>query len=82
VDSDLEQFQRAQLATLYLLKHRGESLQAVAPAPLTGGAQAVLHGLCDADRQVRARWLAFGLTDLLSDLAARRLDLAQAELSP
>lgn len=68
---------RAHLSTLYLLSLRGDEL--VARAPQTSqqrGAQslALLDGLCNPDRNVRARWLAHGLCDLLAELDGRRLD--------
>ena len=73
---DVERRLLAQLSTLYLLGLRGDELAARAPEKRAARIEALLTGLCSADRNVRARSLAHGLCDLLAELEARRLDNA------
>ncbi|HEX2733782.1 MAG TPA: hypothetical protein VHM70_19365 [Polyangiaceae bacterium] len=73
-----ERGERAELATLYLLGHRGAALRALA-MPQTRAAVELFNELCDAERGRRARALSVVLSELLSELAL--LELGNMELS-
>jgi hypothetical protein len=64
---------RAELATLYLLGHRGEALRALCPE-LGPAEKQILDGLCSAERSVRAAALAQATRDMLAALP--QLELA------
>lgn len=69
-----DEFNRGYVAMLYMMNKRGEVLRDSVPAEQAEGNEALLAGLCDPDRQVRSRWLARSLRDIMSGLQARELN--------
>lgn len=66
-------FDRGYLALLYLLQRRNTELSEAMSPDRAKRCQDLLQGLSSPDREVRARWLARCLTEVVSDLEAREL---------
>jgi hypothetical protein len=66
-------FSRGYVAMLYMMNKRGEVLRDCIPDELSSDSALVL-GLCDPDRNVRSKWLARCLRDIMSDLQARTVN--------
>lgn len=69
-----DEFERGYVAMLYMMNKRGEVLRDSVPPEHAQRSRPLIDGLCDPDRQVRSRWLARSLRDILSELQARELN--------
>ncbi len=66
-------FSRGYVAMLYMMNKRGEVLRDSIPDETTRES-ALVEGLCDPDRNVRSKWLARCLREIMSDLQARSVN--------